>query len=140
MKLSGYVANGLVQTMSAGKVWLPFISFILVMLVVMLLIRMLAGFIQKTFEWAMLGWLNRLGGILLYAFLYLLFLSVAVFYLRQMHILNDNSAAASVSYPFLKEMGPVVIESLGRLIPVFRDLFDDLKAYFERFGENRLSK
>ena len=47
------------------------ISFIIVLLGVILLVRWIANLIQAAIKIAMLGWLNKLGGVILYLFIYL---------------------------------------------------------------------
>ena len=67
MKLSVVVAGYIGKAVNVSDKWLPIISFAVVFLIVVLLVRLGAKFIQKTVELAMLGWVNRVGGILLYA-------------------------------------------------------------------------
>lgn len=135
LKLSSVLAAYFAQNMGADNArWLPFFSFIVIMLLVMFLVRMLAGFVQKTFEFAMLGWINRLGGILLYAFSYSVFLSVLLFYAKKMGLVSDTGASASVVYPYLKELGPKVMEWIGVVVPWFKNIFTDLKDFFGKVG------
>ncbi len=70
IKLSVVAANWLQNNTSVNPRWLPALSFILVMLLVGFLVRWCALLIEKTFELAMMGFINKLAGILLYAALY----------------------------------------------------------------------
>src|SRR5690348_9233276 len=72
LKLSVVVANWLGSKVNISKEWLPFVAFIVVFLIVVLLIRLAAKAIEKTVQLAMLGWANRLGGILFYIVIYTL--------------------------------------------------------------------
>ena len=74
IKLSATMATYLQNSVSISGKWLPFVSFAIVFLVVVLLVNIGGKLLQKTFEFAMLGWLNRLGGIL-YIILYLIIFS-----------------------------------------------------------------
>ena len=65
MKLSVYVAKQLGEYTSVSQSWLPFISFALVMIVVVILIRLGATALQKMAELLLLGWLNKLAGVVL---------------------------------------------------------------------------
>ena len=67
LKLSTAVANYLKDSISVSAKWLPFIAFALVFFVVVILVRLGAKLIEKTFQAVMLGWLNRIAGIVLYA-------------------------------------------------------------------------
>ena len=64
-QLAGWVASVLKQYTKIESHWLPFISFIIVLLVVLFLIRWVSGLLQQTADLLMLGWLNKLLGIVL---------------------------------------------------------------------------
>lgn len=130
IKLSAFVAGKLSEHLpNAGK-WLPAISFLLVFIAVVVLINMGAKLIQKTIEMVLLGWVNRIAGIILYALLYSIFISVFLFYAVQLHILSPETVAASAVYPFIEPLAPAVINGIGKVIPIFKDLFEQLEGFF----------
>ena len=131
LKLSAVVADHLGKSVKISDKWLPILSFVIVFLVVVILVRIGAKFIQKTVEFAMLGWLNRLGGILLYASLYILIFSVLVFYADQLTIIKPETKAGSVTYEFIQPLGPKLMEWLGKIIPMFKGMFEELEAFFD---------
>lgn len=131
LKLSAFAAEKLSGTFNTSGKWLPVLSFLLVFIGVVLLIRLGAKIIQSGIELAMLGWVNRIAGIILYALLYGILYSVFLFYAVQLHIFSDESIAASNVYPWIKPLGPKVIDSLGTVIPWFRDMFSQLEHFFE---------
>ena len=131
MKLSTWVAGWLKDSTSINASWLPFLAFMLVMVGVLLLIRLGAGMIHTALKLAMLGWLNKLAGILLYAALYITIYSVLLFYAGKMHLLKAETFAASQSYPFIQPWGPKAIELFGALIPWFKGMFEELSHFFE---------
>jgi len=135
IKLSAVVANHLGHTVKVSDKWLPVISFAIVFIVVVLLIRLGARAIQKLTEALMLGWLNRLGGIILYAVIYITIYSVVLFYANQVRIIRPEAINASVSYSFIKPWGPKAIDGFGSLIPVFKDMFTQLEGFFSRIPE-----
>lgn len=134
MKLSLVVSGYLGESTGVSAKWLPVISFIIVFLVVVLLIRLIAGFIQKTFEIALLGWVNRFGGMLFYAIIYITVFSVLLFYAQQLKLLKPDTLAASSTYPFVQPWGPKAINGLGSVIPVFKDMFGQLESFFEKLS------
>jgi membrane protein required for colicin V production len=115
--------------------WLPLISFAIVFIVVVLLIRLGARAIQKLTEAIMLGWANRLGGIILYAVIYITIYSVILFYANQVRIIRPEAIKASVTYSFIRPWGPKAIDGFGSLIPLFRDMFTQLEGFFSRIPE-----
>ena len=134
MKLSVVVANYLQNHSSLSGKWLPLLSFILVFIAVVLLVRLGATFIEKTLKLALMGWLNRIVGMLLYMFVYLIVLSVLLFYAEQLHILGTEIFQKSKTWPYIRPFGPWAIEGLGKLIPWFRDMFTALQEFFENIS------
>ena len=131
LKLSVVVAGYIGQAVKISDKWLPIISFALVFLIVVLLVRLGARFIQRTVEFAMLGWLNRLGGILLYAGLYILIFSILIFYADQLGFMKPETKNESVTYAYIQPWGPKLMEGLGKIIPVFKGMFSDLEDFFD---------
>ena len=138
LKLSAVVADHLKESVNVSAKWLPFIAFALVFFVVVLLVRLGAKLIEKTFQAVMLGWLNRLGGIVLYAVLYLIILSIFIFYAEKLHLLQQSAIESSQTYHFIQPWGPKVMDNFGRLIPAFKDMFTDLGNFFNSLS-NKIS-
>lgn len=130
LKLSTVVAAYLKDSISVSAKWLPFIAFALVFLIVVLLVRLGAKLIEKSFQAAMLGWVNRIGGILLYATLYLIILSIFIFYAEKLQLLQPSAIQASATYKFIQPWGPKLMDNIGRLIPLFKDMFTELGGFF----------
>ncbi|RYY22709.1 MAG: CvpA family protein [Chitinophagaceae bacterium] len=135
LKLSTVVAAYLDDSINVSSRWLPFLAFALVFLVVVLLVRLLAAVIQSTIELAMLGWVNRVAGIFLYAVMYILIFSVLLFFAVQMHFFDEATLEASATYPYIKPVGPFVIDGIGTLLPWFKDMFAELQGFFDRLSE-----
>ncbi|MDB5203236.1 MAG: CvpA family protein [Ferruginibacter sp.] len=134
LKLSAVVAQKLSTSVTASGKWLPLLSFLLVFVAVLILVNLGARLIQKSLEMLMLGWANRVGGILLYALLYCILFSIFLFYAVQLQFLKPDTIAASQVYPYLQPLGPKVIDSLGTVIPFFKNMFADLQSFFARMG------
>lgn len=131
IKLSAVVAGYLGSAVKISDKWLPIISFAVVFLIVALLVRLGAKFLQKSVELAMLGWLNKLGGILLYAGLYILIFSILIFYADQLGFIKSETKNESVAYAYVQPWGPTLMEGLGKIIPVFKGMFKDLEDFFD---------
>jgi membrane protein required for colicin V production len=131
LKLSAIVAAYLQNSTTVSSKWLPALSFILVFLLVTVLVHLGGKLIEKTFEMVMLGWLNRLGGVLLYLVLYTLIYSIILFYCDKMKFFDQSTIEASAMYPYIQPLGPKVIEGMGRLLPVFKGMFTQLENFFE---------
>ena len=135
LKLSSVVANYFGTDGTANAPWWPVVAFLAVFLVAALLVRMAGAMVEKTVKIAQLGWINRIGGFLVYGMLYLLLFSIALFYLVQMGFISTETMQSSRTYAYLEPIGPWAIQGIGKVIPAFQDVFRDLQDYFEGIGE-----
>ncbi|MEI2740643.1 MAG: CvpA family protein [Chitinophagaceae bacterium] len=130
MKLSAVVAGYIGKAVKVSDEWLPIISFAIVFLIVILLIRLGANAIERTIEVAMLGWVNKIGGIVLFAAIYTVVFSVLLFYAEQVKLIQPETINKSVTYSFVQPWGPKAINGFGSIIPVFKDMFGELEQFF----------
>lgn len=131
MKLSIVAGEYIGKAINISDKWLPVISFAVVFLVVVLLIRLGARAIEKTVEMVMLGWVNKIGGIIFYAAIYTIVFSVLLFYAEQMKLLQHETINKSVVYSFVQPWGPKAINGFGSIIPIFKDMFGELEQFFD---------
>jgi membrane protein required for colicin V production len=130
IKLSTVVAGYIGKAVKVSDEWLPIISFAVVFIVIVLLVRWGANLIQRTAEVAMLGWVNRLGGIVFYAAIYITVFSIIVFYAVQVHLIKQETLDKSVTYSFVGPWGPKAINGLASVLPFFKGMFRDLEQFF----------
>lgn len=138
IKLSAIVAGYIGNAVKVSQEWLPVISFAIVFLIVIILIRLGAKAIEKTVEVAMLGWVNRIGGVLLFVAIYTVVFSVLLFYAEQMKLIEPATIRNSVTYSYIQPWGPKAINGFGRIIPLFKDMFSELEQFFDGVA-NKLS-
>jgi membrane protein required for colicin V production len=135
LKLSVVVAHQLQNSSGITTKWLPLLSFALVFIVVVLIVNLGAKIIKKTIRLAMLGWLDRLAGVILYVIIYTIIFSVVLFFAEKMALLKLKTIQDSLVYNFVSPWGPAVIDHLGKIIPVFKDLFLQLQSFFQNLGD-----
>lgn len=134
MKLSTVLTDMLGKSTGISQEWLPLISFVIIFLVVLLLVRWVAKLIEKSVEIAMLGWVNKLGGVVFYVAIYTIVFSVVLFYLERMKVIQPETIQKSITYSFVQPWGPKAINGFGAIIPVFKDLFGELEKFFEKIA------
>ena len=134
MKLSIVAGKYIGKVINISDEWMPVISFAAVFLIIVLLIRLGARAIEKTIQFAMLGWVNKIGGIIFYAAVYTIVFSVILFYAEQMKWLQPETINKSVTYTFVQPWGPKAINGFGSIIPVFKDMFGELEKFFDRIA------
>ncbi|MEO6683272.1 MAG: CvpA family protein [Ginsengibacter sp.] len=134
LKLSAIVAGYLETSTGASGKWLPVLSFIVVFTLVALLVNIGARVLKKTISFAMLGWADKLGGILLYLLIYTMIFSVLLFFGEKTSLISQASIDDSSVYKYVAPWGPKIIDNLGKVVPVFKDMFNELQAFFENAG------
>jgi len=135
LKLSAVVAVYLQSHTDISSKWLPLLSFILVFIVIVLLIQWAGKAVENLFEFTLLGWVNRLGGALLYAGMYILVGSILLFYADQMHLIKEDTLSASRAYGLTSGLAPAIIAGIGAIIPSFKNTFHELEVFFEKIGK-----
>jgi membrane protein required for colicin V production len=113
---------------------LPILAFAIVFFVVILLVRLGAKAIERGLRMVMLGWLNKLGGMVFYFLLYFFIFSILLFYATQLHIIKPETVQTSVTYPIIYPMAPVVMDVLGSIIPFFKNMFAQLEDFFDHLS------
>jgi len=136
MKLSAVVAGRSQMNMHLSSRWLPVLTFVLIFLTVVVIVRMGARVAEKAIDLALMGWLNRLAGVILYAAVYTTILSVLLFYAVQVHLIAGKTLSSSVTYPFIRPWGPVIIDEFGKFVPWFEGMFTRLEDFFGRLGNS----
>lgn len=131
LKLSAIVAVYLAKNLEVSSKWLPFLSFALVFLVVVVLVNWAGKAVEKTFELAFLGSANRIGGVLVYSLLYTIIYSVLLFYAEKIQILTSESIRESIVFSYIRPWAPFVLDGIGKIIPWFKDSFSQLEHFFE---------
>jgi membrane protein required for colicin V production len=130
LKLSAFVANRLKTGMNVSSGWLPFLSFVLVFIVAIMLVNWGGKLISKTFEMVLLGWANRIAGIILYVLVYMIIFSVFLFYAEKIHLFTAATFQSSQTWPYVKPFGPRVIDEFAKVLPVFKNMFNELEDFF----------
>lgn len=130
VKFSSVISPVVAEKTGSGQ-YAPIISFALVFLAIIIIIRLGGKVIEKTLETVKIGFVNRMGGMVLYLLVYLSVASVLVYYLEKMGVITPNLVEQSVTYPYISAWGPTILDGIGYLIPFFRDMFDELNDFFD---------
>ena len=124
------VMSAYLQNSGITLKWLPFLSFILVFILTSLLIMIGARLLKSALKLVMLGWLDRLGGVILYAILYLVIFSVFLFFAVRVDLFKPQTISESFTYTYISPWGPKVIDNFAKVLPFFKDMFVDLEDFF----------
>jgi membrane protein required for colicin V production len=131
IKLSAIVAVHLKDSIHISSKWLPILAFAIVFIGVVLLVRWIAALLESVIKFALLTWIDKLGGIIFYTIIYLSIFSIILFYCTKSGIITDSVITSSKTYHFVEPFGPYVINKVAELIPAFKDMFKQLEVFFD---------
>ena len=125
-QFAGYISNLLKEHTKISSQWLPFIAFLVVLIGVMILLKMITGILQQSAEWLMLGWLNKLLGMILYALIYGTILSAVLYFMILLGVVEKASIKDSFSFSYLESWWPYFMKKLSLWIPSIKSSLSSL--------------
>jgi membrane protein required for colicin V production len=136
VKLSAVLATHMKSDLHMSTRWLPVIAFILVFVLVLLIIHWVGKLLEKVVQMVSMGWLNKLGGILLFLVLYLSIFSILLFYATKTQVISKRVINDSHLYSMIAPFGPGIIRFITGFIPVGHDMFHALEAFFDKIAKD----
>lgn len=125
-QFAGYISNILKEHTKIGSQWLPFIAFLVVLIGVMILLKMITGILQQSAEWLLLGWLNKLLGMVLYALIYGTILSAVLYFMILLGVVEKSSVKDSFSFSYIESWWPYFMKKLSLWIPSIKSSLSSL--------------
>lgn len=125
-QFAGYISNILKEHTKIGSQWLPFIAFLVVLIGVMILLKMITGILQQSAEWLLLGWLNKLLGMVLYALIYGTILSALLYFMILLGVVEKSSIKDSFSFSYVESWWPYFMKKLSLWIPSIKSSLSSL--------------
>ncbi len=135
LKLSQSLATWMLAHGYTTAGWAPMLSYLILFVGVVLLVRLIAKMLQKALETMMLGIFNKLAGGLLYALLGAVLYSSILWIGARMNMFSPELIAASKTYPWLSKLAPWFFEAAGHLLPFAKDVFAKLQEFFDKVGQ-----
>ena len=130
LKLSATVAVWLGKSTNIGERLLPVLAFAIILIGVAIITRAVAVIIEKALKFAMLGFINKLAGIILFAILYTILFSIVLFFADKISLIKKGTIADSYLYNFIQPWGPKAIAIFSEAVPWFKNMFLQLENFF----------
>ena len=86
---------------------------------------------QQTAEWLLLGWLNKLLGIVLYGCIYFTILSALVYFLQVLGVVEATEMKETYTYTYLQKWWPYCMEKAAIWIPSIKSTFTTFSNPFK---------
>ena len=133
-QFAGFIAGQLKIYTKITSYWLPFISFIIVLIGVMLILRWMTGLLQQTADWLMLGWLNKLLGMVLYIFIYGTILSALIYFMALLGVIEKSTMDAALTYNYLAKWWPYFMSKLSEWLPFIKQTLAQFSNQLQQKG------
>lgn len=123
-KLMGEGMLFLEEKFNIDRSTLPYISFIAIFIIVVLLVKLLGNMVKSSMDKTFLGAVDQAFGAGLGAFKTLFLLSVILWILDSLRLSPQNEwIDGSWLYPLTANLAPVTADWLGQFIPFFSEIF-----------------
>lgn len=123
-KLMGLGMLFLEERFNADKRTLPYISFGVIFIIVVILVRFLGSWVKHSIDKSFLGTVDQAMGALLGGFRTMFMLSIALWIVDSLRIsLRSEWTEDSWLYPFVATLAPRTVDWIGGFLPVFKEIF-----------------
>ena len=136
LKLSGALAAYLLSKGWVTSAWAQMLSYVILFIAVLWIVRLGARLIEQTIKAAMLGQLNRLLGGIVYAVLAAIVWSCCLWIADKAHLLTPEAIVASRTYPFIMPLAPWTFAHIGVVLPFAKTVFADLQHFFDSVNQH----
>ncbi len=106
---------------------LPFISFLVIFLAIIILVNMLGKLLKKMIDLTLLGGFDKFAGAILGLVKWAIGVSILLWLVNNFGIELPGQEEELVLYPFLTELGPKLIASLDVVLPFAQEMLDSIK-------------
>jgi membrane protein required for colicin V production len=135
LKLSQSLATWMLEHGYTTAGWAPMLSYLILFVGVVLVVRLIAKMLQKALETLKLGIFNKLAGGLLYGLLGAVLYSSILWIGARMNMFSPELVASSKTYYWLSQLAPWFFSMAGNLLPFAKDVFGKLQQFFDAVGK-----
>ena len=130
LKLSEKLASFLYEKGWVTSGWAQLVSYVLLFVAIVLIVRLVAKAIETSAKALMMGWINSGIGGLLYALMAAVIWSSFLWIGNEMQLIDEETKAASVTYIYFAPLAPWLFERIGKVWPMVKDIFGNLQHFF----------
>lgn len=107
--------------------FVPFLSFVLIFVVIVILVNAVGKVLKKIMQMAFLGGLDKAAGALLGALKWLFFLSLIIWAFQVFGVqIPEHLREKSIFYSYVVGVAPAFVDIFGYIIPATSDLLDKI--------------
>ena len=137
-KYAHIMASYLQSHFDINTVYLPFFSFLIVFVLIVILIFSLAKVLTKFINLIALGPFNKIAGMLFGFLKYAFIVSIILWLCSQANIIPPELKAHSFLFSYTQPLAPQTINLISHIIPGLDELIFSIDQMFEQLTEKQL--
>ncbi len=106
---------------------LPFISFLVIFLAILLLVNLVGKAVKKVMDMTLLGGVDKFAGAIVGLAKWAIGLSLVLWLTQNFGIMLPGQDEDLVLYPYLAELGPNLIKSMSVILPFAEEMIESIK-------------
>ncbi len=123
-KLMGQGMLFLQEKFNADKSTLPYLSFVFIFVIIVILVRLLGKMVKHSIDKSFLGTVDQSMGAALGVFKTLFLLSIVIWITDSLKMVpRAEWTNGSWLYPFTAKLAPRTADWIGGFVPVFKEIF-----------------
>lgn len=131
LKFSSLMANFLKGVISAEPRTVAILSFVLMFILVLLLMKLIAWGLEQILKTFSLNLPNQIAGGLLHGCIGLFVFCIFIWFLNRLDALPENWKKDSKTYTYVEDLAPRLIKGAGAVLPVAKETFDQFDELFD---------
>jgi len=132
LKFSYLMINLLHGYVSLSPKALAIVSFILILVLVLLLMKAIAWSLEQILKAVSLNLPNQVIGGILHSLIGLYVLCVFIWFLNKLDVFPERQKETSHVYPYIANLAPRVVEVSGKIVPMVKDSFEKFDHLFSK--------
>lgn len=135
LKLSGTVAHHLFADRNGAVAkWAPLVTYLLLFILIVWIVRLFASFVERSVKAIMLGWANKLSGAVVYGLIVCFVWSTFLWLGNKIAVINPDTKDASFTYKHIEPLAPLLFSGIGKVLPFAGSVFQDLDSFYDHLN------
>jgi membrane protein required for colicin V production len=111
--------------------WLTFLAFIIIFIITVVGVTLLGKVIKKVIDLTLLGSMDKIAGAIVGALKWAFGLSLIIWLADLFDVKpSQDMLSSSIIYPYMIDLAPTMIDFIGKLLPLAKDLIQSIKELF----------
>lgn len=126
--------NKLDQYFDISGQLLPYVSFIVLFIVIIVLVNLLGRTVKRVLDMTLLGGFDRFAGALLGVLKWSFGMSLLLWLTVSFNVkLSEDVMESSVLYPYIETLAPTVIDLSANVLPFAGDLIKSIEEFLQGY-------